>query len=116
MADSYIMSFLLCFGSISGSSILASPGDFRYDVSRVIKEDSAHSVYFGVPHLTCLICMLPKCAKKGTVGYEHYRCSVLTRPWPCGIPARKTEMAHLKPIWMQRQATCQTDFRVGTLE
>ena len=21
-------------------------------------------------------------------------CSVLTRPWPCEIPARKTEMAH----------------------
>ena len=40
-------------------------------------------------------------------------CSVLTRPRPCGIPARKTEMAHLNqenaPVRAQRQATSQTD-------
>ena len=41
------------------------------------------------------------------------RPSVLTRPRPCGIPARKTEMAHENqedaPVWAQGQATSQTD-------
>ena len=39
--------------------------------------------------------------------------SVLTRPRPCGIPTRKTEMGHYNqedaPVRAQGQATSQTD-------
>ena len=39
--------------------------------------------------------------------------SVLTRPRPCGIPARKTEMVHYNqedaPVRAQGQATSQKD-------